>query len=462
MDKITISGYTKSENIKWTITAILTAITLLIPEGGYYSHEIKLFLAVTVFGLALMAFEIVPTMYISFLMPVAWVVLGCAPIEVILSNFNSSMFLMLAGALFLGATLEDCGLLRRIAFAMMCVAKGNYFILMVCIFVTGCVLNVLAAGMGYLVLAALAAGLCVSLGVQGKKAAVGIMAAAMVGGCTSHVFTYQAGMWGLISNFSKEYTDYVVTPATLFANCWPMILVCLVFLFIVSKWYKPEPLGDVTYFKEELSKMGPLSRREKANIFMLIILMVAIFTVGIHPFDINTLFAVIPWIVYLPFVRGADEGTVKKMNVTMLIFMASCMGIGSVATHLGVGDIIVEVCTKLLNGQTSPYMIMLIVFSLVFILNFAMTPLAIFSLITGPMCMLALGIGYPCEPFLYAINACSEAIIMPYEYVPYLIMYSFGMISMIDFIKVNIVRSIIFFGGFMVLMIPYWHLIGWF
>ena len=63
-------------------------------------------------------------------------------------------------------------------------------------------------------------------------------------------------------------------------------------------------------------------------------------------------------------------------------------------------------------------------------------------------------------PFAYAVNACSEAILLPYEYVPYLIVYGFGMISMKDFIKVNILRSVLFFGGFLLILIPYWMLIG--
>ena len=63
-------------------------------------------------------------------------------------------------------------------------------------------------------------------------------------------------------------------------------------------------------------------------------------------------------------------------------------------------------------------------------------------------------------PFAYAVNACSEAIIFPYEYVPYLVVYAFGMISMKDFIKYNIMRSAIFFVGFLLVLVPYWMLIG--
>ena len=79
-----------------------------------------------------------------------------------MSNYASTTIVMIAGSMFLGATLEDCGLLKRIAFALMCLSKGSYFALLIAIMITGMILNILAAGMGYLVIAALAAGLCLN------------------------------------------------------------------------------------------------------------------------------------------------------------------------------------------------------------------------------------------------------------------------------------------------------------
>ena len=460
----TITGLSRSANIKWLITVVLTVICLVIPEQGIYTHEVKLFLAVTVFSLALMAFEIVPALFIAFVMPVSWMFLNLAPASVVMSNYASTTIVMIAGSMFLGATLEDCGLLKRIAFALMCLSKGSYFALLIAIMITGMILNILAAGMGYLVIAALAAGLCVSLDGMHKRIGVGIATAAMLGGCTSHSFTYQAGMWSLIMNMGSDYlAPTVITPLSLMMHCWPMFFICLLILFIVAKWYKPEaPLGEVTYFKETLNAMGPLTRREKANLLMMSILLIYTFTVDFHKLDLNLGFGLIPWMVYLPFINGADEETVKKFNVPMVFFMGSCMGIGSVATHLGLGDAIANACIEMLAGNTSPAVIMALVFVVVFILNFLMTPMAIFALITVPMCILATNAGFSPIPFMYAINACSEAILLPYEYVPYLIIYSYGMMSMIDFIKVNILRSVVFFAGFLILLIPYWTLIGLF
>ncbi|MBQ2860601.1 MAG: anion permease, partial [Peptococcaceae bacterium] len=155
-----------------------------------------------------------------------------------------------------------------------------------------------------------------------------------------------------------------------------------------------------------------------------------------------------------------NDGTIKKINWQMIFFIASCMSIGTVASSLGIGDVIADVCRGLLQGNTSPAAVLFIVFAIVFVLNFIMTPLAIYSLITAPILLLVTQMGFDPAAFAYAISVCSEAIIFPYEYVPYLIIYAFGMISMVDFIKWNLFRSIVFFGGFFVVLMPYWHLIG--
>ena len=206
--------------------------------------------------------------------------------------------------------------------------------------------------------------------------------------------------------------------------------------------------------------MGPVTRVEKANAIMLVILLVYIFTVQIHKLDINLGFAIIPFMVYLPFVNGADSDAIKDVNYSVILFVAACMGIGTVASNLGLGVALMEVCGTLLHGSTNPIALMGIVFTIVFGLNFLMTPAAIIALIIEPIILLATSMGYSAVPFAYAVNACSEAIIFPYEYVPYLVVYAFGMISMKDFIKYNIMRSVLFFIGFLVVLVPYWMLIG--
>lgn len=454
----------KSLLIKWAIVFGLTFACFLIPESGILTMNVKLFFAITVFGLALAAFEIVPTLMISLLMPALWMILEVAPASVVLSPWLTTTPLMIVGALFMAATLEDCGLLRRLAYYLMCKVKGSYMGLLFSITIVTVILNILTSGRGYLIMGPLAIGLCVSLNGMQKNLGAGLAAAVMVGGCTSHIYTYQASCWGILMQMAGKYvgpTD--ITPLSIMLHNWPMFFVSLIVIFIAGKMFKPEEeLGEITYFQMKLQEMGKITRREKVNGLMLAIILVYIFGVGWHKLDVNLGFAIIPWIVYLPGLNGADANTIKKVNLDILFFATACMAVGTVASTLGIGVALAGVVSGLLNGSTSPFAIMGMVFIIVFILNFLMTPVAIFSLITDPILMMVTSMGYSPIPFTYAISACSEAIIFPYEYVPYLIVYGFGMMKMNDFIKYNIIRSIIVFAGILIVLVPYWMLIGLF
>lgn len=454
----------RNELIKWGVSAVFAIAILLLPEQGLLTGQFKTFLSITVLCLALAAFELVPEMFIAIVMPSLWIYFGVAETSVVMSSWVGTTMLMLCGAFFLGAALDDCGLLRRIAYTIMCKVKGSYFKLLLSVMVVGIVLNILSNGQGYCIIAPLAAGLCLSLNAMKTKVGAGIAAAAMLGGATSHAYTYQASAWGVIMKMGANYigpTD--ITPLSIMIHCWPMFFVSVLIVFIISKWYKPEEeLGEIVYFQEQLTAMGKMTRKEKANIFVMALVLIYIFTVGVHKLDVNLGFAILPWLLFLPGIDGADVNTFKKMNITMLFFIASCMSIGAVASSMGMADAIKEFCVMVLQGNTSPTAIMGIVFAIVFVLNFLMTPLAIFSLVIEPMCSLAVTAGLSPIPFAYAVNACSEAIFLPYEYVPYLVIYAFGMIKSVDFIKINIMRSVIFFGGFLLILVPYWMLIGLF
>ena len=223
-----------------------------------------------------------------------------------------------------------------------------------------------------------------------------------------------------------------------------------------------QDLTAITFFELALKDMGPMKKSEKSNLIMLVIIMLYIFTAQWHKLDVNLGFAILPWMVCLPFMAGADEKTVRKTKIEIVFFVMACMSIGTVGTSLGLGEAMSELLTIVLRGSSNPFVIVALIFVVAFILNFLMTPLAIFALSAVPICAMVTSMGFSPEPFVYALNACVEAIIFPYEYIPYLIVFGFGMMSMKDFIKYNVVRSILVLAGIIILLVPYWMLLGLF
>ncbi len=456
-------GVSRSTLIKWAISIILAVVCMVIPEQGFYTVTVRNFMAITVFFLALTAFEIVPDLFIGILLPAAYIWFKIAPASVVMSPWVGSTMLMIVGAFVLAASLESCGLLKRLAYYLMCKVKSNYTALLFAIMFVGILINILTSGRAYLIMPPLCYGLCVSLNCVGRKMGVGIATACLVGSCTSHAFTYQPTVWGIIMSMSQNYVEAsAVTPLNLMFYCWPLLIACCLIVFLVAKWYKPDQeIGTFEYFTEELKAMGPVTRREKVNAVVLGILLVYIFTIGITKLDLNLGFAIIPFLLFLPYVDGADKAVFNKINWSMFFLFTGFIAIGTVASNLGIGQVLSTLCLNIVSSfGNNVITVFVLIFAVVFVLNFLMTPTAIFALISEPMCIVAQTLGYSVVPFLLATNACSEAILLPYEYIPYLIVFSFGMMNMKDFIKTNALRSVIFFGCFLVLLVPYWMLIG--
>ena len=117
--------------IKWGIVLIMTATCLIVPEQGLYTHEVKMFLVVTVFGLATSAFELMPDLFVAIILPAGWILFKVAPAANIFSPWVGTTIFMILGAFVMAAALDDCGILKRIAYTLMYKVKGSYFSLLV-------------------------------------------------------------------------------------------------------------------------------------------------------------------------------------------------------------------------------------------------------------------------------------------------------------------------------------------
>lgn len=456
----------KSAKVKWLLTYLIPAIIWLIPTNEVFTARIRLFLVITVFCMMLMAFEFFNAYVIGALLPALYVIAGCADITTVMSPWLGTTVYMVMGAFVLSAILEECGLLRRIAYWMMSKIGSNYLMMLFSVFLTGWVLTMLTFGSSaHIILPPLCLGLCSALGITGTRASAAVCAACMLGACTSRSFSYPAVTYSIIAGLGKTVIGegFEVTFIDAFLYNWPMAIFAILFLLIISKWYKnDQPLSSKEYFVEQLKRLGPVSRNEKINAGVLLAIIIFLLTNPLHGFEVAYGFMLIPYLVWaVPFLQSSSKNGSTKIPWEMAFVMTGCMAIGTTAAGLGFGTIISNYCLPIFEQSGgNAFVIFGALFLLVFVFNFLMTPMAIWALVTIPMCEIALSLGMAPLAMVFGLVHTSEMIILPYEYLPYLIVYAFGMMNMKDFIKLNALRCLLYVPGFLLILIPYWMLVG--
>lgn len=454
-----------SDIIKWVAIVVITLFSLLLPTTEIITVQMKMFVTITIFYLALIALEVVDILLVSALLPATYLVFGVADATTVFSPWLSTTIYMVMGAFVLAAILQDCGLLERIAYMLMSKIGSSYYKLIIGLYLVGIVITIITFGNGYIIMGALGLGLCLALNFMNTKMSAIIGFACLIGGVSAKSFTYTATAYGIIMNMSQGLltpeTIARITPIKVMIDNLPLFFISLGILLIAAKVYKPDSsvLGSKEYFREKLNGLGPVKREEKINLVLLLCIIAWMVTTKFHGKSMDFAFMIAPYLAFLPFVRSAKKECLKTVNFSMLFFMAACMSIGTVATSLGVSKIVASLFEAIVAGNYSS-LVFAFIFALIFILNFLLTPVAIWGLITVPVLQLAINLGMDPIPFVYALLQSAEAIIFPYEYIPYLVFFGFGMMGMGDFIKLNLMRCIIYFLGIIVILVPWWELIG--
>ena len=72
----------KKTIIGWGVTILLPLIIGVIPVQGMFTEDLRKFFMITVFVILIIAFELIPKLAASILLPTLYLVTGLAPVEV--------------------------------------------------------------------------------------------------------------------------------------------------------------------------------------------------------------------------------------------------------------------------------------------------------------------------------------------------------------------------------------------
>ncbi len=447
----------KTAVIKMTVTLLLPLIICLIPTNEMFTNQIRLFLAVTLAAILGYAFEQFNQTLVSILLPIAYTLFKVSDASVAFSSWSNSVVWMTLGGLMLADMAGKSGFLQRLALKCIILTGGTYSGIIWGLAISGLLLGILLAGQGYIPMAALAFGICTALGIKQTKEAAGIMLAAVFSGILTGTFIFNTGpimyasFAGMQMNIS--WVEYFLKQ--------PVGLIYFVAMFfILEKLCRPkEGLNGKAYFQQEYEKLGKIKPEEIKALTICLLLLIFLLTTKIHGISVMWGFALFPLIAYLPGIGFCDANDMKNTNFGMAFFIAACMAIGTVGTSLGIGQLVSALAMPIIEGK-SVSIVFFVIYLLCILLNFIMTPLAIAAAFSLPFAQIMINLGVNPDAFFLFETIALDQIFLPYEYVVYLIVFSFGAIRIQDFIKLMSIKAVVATIYIFFILLPFWRLIG--
>lgn len=459
------SQINKGALIKWAINILVPLVLFLIPETETYTYNVKMFLVVTLAGILMVAFEQVHLMAVSMLFPIGYMVTGLVPMDVAYSAWLQTMPLVVVGGYMITNVLNRIGLLKRMAYWCFIKVRGSYYGLLYSTFIVGCILNTVTGGNAWVMMAAFTFGLCMGFGLGKSIDSAIIMLVGALSAGASCMFIYSPYFMGLIWNAANTTLPegaepYGATWVEFFWQNLPYLIFCLVFIWLLPKIFKPKhKLPGVDYFKAEYAKLGKMDRDEKIGAILTVLLIVFMMTGNLHGIALDWGFIVLPWLMFFPGIKIASEDDVKAVDWSMVFFCIACLSIGTVSSYLGIGEVVADLLVPALQPMSSN-VVMVAIYAVAVILNFLLTPLAILAGFAQPIAQIAADLGLNPVGALYSLFAGCDQVLLPYEYLTYMIFYAFGLIKLGDFMKILGFKMAAVTVVLAVVMIPWWHFVG--
>ena len=463
--RTTLTNPKKKQILYWAVTIIATIFVMLIPTSEIFTPQLRTFFAITIFFIMLVCFSLCTTLLASMLLFSLYIVSGITDAATALSPWTNTIIYMVIGAFAISNVMDECGLLRRIAMWIILRCGGTYTSVLYGIYFISCVLALITFNNHFIVILAFTFGLVKAFDFEpfSKEAGL-IMFVGAIGASAPGNAIYAPAAISMLENavrlsvgdsFSMPW--YLVTQVN-----WIFLLVPIVIIFIFSKLYNTRQYDshiNKAYFRNELQTMGKMSATEKKVCIILCILLLFLLLQPIHGLPIAWGFMTIPWLLWAPGINAGTDTAVQKIDFGMMAFMAACMSIGTVGMSLGVAQLITATLGTTL-GSMSPFAFFAASLGFGAVANIVLTPFAIFSTLTVPLTQIGLTVGVNPAAVAMTILIASDIWFFTHETTALVIMYSFGMIKMTEFMKLAAIKSIVSIILFLVLLVPYWMLTG--
>lgn len=451
--------------ISWVVSFGIPALIMLVPVTAVFTSEIRSFCAITVMVILLMACGLFNTMFLGIALPVLYTICHVTTRQIALSAWENSVAYVVIGALLFATVLQKTGVINRITFWCMQNAGGSFTRMLYIFLILGSIISYFTFGNCSKLMPTIAFGFCLALGIEKKKEGVILMMISGVCSITARLLAYYPVQMGpMVAAAQTLQPDFVINTLDPLIYGLPLIPFMLVYLWVLTKLYKTKDSdisGGADYFKAEYEKLGPWTTNEKKAILYSLVIIIYLLAQPLHGCNADYAFMVIPWLAFLPFINLADSTTIKKLlpKLDIIFFIVGCLSIGIVGASLGVTDLITAILTPVF-AEMSTTQVLYAILGVGSLANILLTPLALVTSFCTPIVQIANDLGMSLTAPLLSLYYTVDLLFLPHEVPAYLYIFAFGVMKMTDFIKLHVLKDIMFLVFFGMVMLPWWHLWG--
>ena len=449
-----------TKKIQWTVSLLIPFILLFTPM----EMAMKLFFAVTVWGILTVAFDLMDKLVPSLLMPTLYVLLGIAPSSAVYAAWSSTTVSLAISSLVMASCLAEWGVLERMAYWLLKKCNGKFTRVCWGVFFVALVLSIFTFGNIAFVVAAMVAGIINVLDIKKTKEGMVLMMGTMWVCFATLYFVYNPTSVPIVAAAAQPVLGEIL-PVTwmdfAYAN-WPVIVFSVLFEFLLIKIYKIDQSDlnlDADFFSEKLNAMGVMTKKEKWALVLLVALFIYILTSPWHKLDTTYGFILFAILALFPGINVATPATLKSVDWGMGFFIAAFLTIGAVATVLGVNQYFISFAGELIGGAGANITLFFVSVAGA-VANLLLTPIAILTTLSAPMAQLAVVADFSPLASFFTLIFTEWLIVLPYESFPTLLWFGFGCVTTQQFFKVGILRLICFMAFFLIIILPWWGVIG--
>ncbi len=427
------TGLMSTRAARWAATIFGMAIALGIwawpPPAGLSTEGMRM-LALLAGAVTFWALDLLPDYVVGIGMVIAWIFLDIVPATVAVSGFTTGPFFLIIGVLGIAASLQNSGLLFRLALHILQRFPLSYRgqAMGLALSGTGITLCIPDVTSGVAVAGPIILALSDSLGyARRSNGSAGLAMAAVLGfGQMSPFFLTGAAenllAWGLL----PEWAHAQVSWGSWWLAALPLAVVTFVLGFATTMFLFPpefQPTISRGLIETQLEALGRPSRAELVNGAVLLAAVIGWITAPYHGVDVA-------WVAMggLTVLLAANllDRTSFRAGIywDFLFYLGAVLSLSGVVQHLGVDSWVILQLAPLLEPVTAhPSEFLLLVALAVFAARFVLPSLPLVSLLT--VTLVPIATSALINPLVVILVVCTTVSVwfLPYQSTYYLALY---------------------------------------